>query len=80
MDSLNDVSSSSTEQINSQFKVRVSSLSLTLNKANYPLAKAKITGLSGVLTIRENDMTVKGKLMKINLMDMSPHGKMYREK
>ncbi|XP_028393538.1 vacuolar protein sorting-associated protein 13D-like [Dendronephthya gigantea] len=68
------------EHINSQYKVRVSSLSLTLNKVKYPLAKIKIAGLSSLVNMRENDMNVKGKLMKINLVDMSPHGKMYREK
>jgi vacuolar protein sorting-associated protein 13D len=66
--------------INSEYKVRVSSLSLTLNKAKYPLAKIKIAGLTSLVNLRENDMSVKGKLMKINLIDMSPHGKMYREK
>ena len=66
--------------VNSEYKVRVSSLSLTLNKVNYPLAKIKIAGLSSMVYLRENNMRVKGKLMKINLLDMSPHGKMYREK
>ena len=66
--------------VNSEYKVRVSSLSLTLNKVNYPLAKIKIAGLSSMVNLRENNMSVKGKLMKINLLDMSPHGKMYREK
>jgi vacuolar protein sorting-associated protein 13D len=66
--------------INSQYKVRVSSLSLTLNKAKYPLAKIKIAGLTSLVNMRENNISVKGKLMKINLTDMSPHGKMYREK
>ena len=68
------------EHVNSQYKVRVSSLSLTLNKIKYPLAKIKIAGLSSLVSMRENNMSVKGKLMKINLVDMSPHGKMYREK
>ena len=68
------------EYVNSEYKVRVSSLSLTLNKAKYPLAKIKIAGLTSLVNLRENNMSVKGKLMKIHLMDMSPHGKMYREK
>ena len=75
-----EVESVVAEHINSEYKVRVSSLSLTLNKVNYPLAKIKIAGLSSLVNLKENNMSVKGKLMKINLMDMSPHGKMYREK
>lgn len=66
--------------VNSEFKVRVSSLSLTLNKAKYPLAKIKIAGLSFLVNIRGNNMSMKGKISEIKLLDMSPHGKMYREK
>lgn len=66
--------------VNSEFKVRVSSLSLTLNKVKYPLAKIKISGLSTMVDMRENNMSLKGKLMAINLIDLTPHGNMYREK
>ena len=76
----NELDNVISEHINSEFNVRVSSLSLTLNKAKYPLAKIKIAGLTSLVNLRENNMSVQGKLMKINLMDMSPHGKMYREK
>ena len=68
------------ENVNTEVTLQVSSLSLTLNKAQYPLAKASVSGLTTQIDMRDGNFAAKGKLAAISVTDMSPHGALYREK
>lgn len=65
---------------NIEVNLRVSSLSLTLNKSQYPLAKARVSGLTTQIDMRDGNFAAKGKLAAISVTDVSPHGALYREK
>ncbi|XP_048580764.1 intermembrane lipid transfer protein VPS13D isoform X3 [Nematostella vectensis] len=75
-----DTSPDDNKSINTKVDIQVASLTLTVNKSQYPLAKAKVTGLSCYLDMSEGNMAAEGKLTNISLTDMSPHGALYREK
>ncbi|EDO41450.1 predicted protein [Nematostella vectensis] len=75
-----DTSPDNNKSINTKVDIQVASLTLTVNKSQYPLAKAKVTGLSCYLDMSEGNMAAEGKLTNISLTDMSPHGALYREK
>ena len=68
------------EDVNTKVTLQVSSLSLTLNKTQYPLAKAKVMGLATQIEMNDGNFAAKGKLAAISVTDMSPHGALYREK
>ena len=61
-------------------KVSMKSLSATLNKEQYPLAKAVISNLNFDMEQRGPDQHVVGSIGYISLSDMSPHGTLYRER
>ena len=61
-------------------KVSMKSLSATLNKEQYPLAKAVISNLNFDIEQRGPDQQVVGSIGYISLSDMSPHGNLYRER
>lgn len=66
--------------VNTEVDLSVKSLSLTLNKPEYELAKAKVSGLTTHMAMRDENMTVKGQLGSISLRDQSPQGSLYRER
>ena len=61
-------------------KVSMKSLSATLNKEQYPLAKAVVSNLSVDVEQRGPNQQVAGCIGYISLYDMSPHGSLYRER
>lgn len=56
------------------------SLSATLNKERYPLAKAVVSNLSFDVEQRGPNQQIEGSIGYISLSDMSPHGSLYRER
>lgn len=61
-------------------KVSMKSLSATLNKERYPLAKAVVSNLILDVEQRGPDQQFAGSIGYISLSDMSPHGALYRER
>ena len=61
-------------------KVSLKSLSATLNKEEYPLAKAAVSNLSFDVEQRGSDQKVIGSIGNMSLSDMSPYGSLYRER
>ncbi|KAK3737381.1 hypothetical protein QZH41_011519 [Actinostola sp. cb2023] len=68
------------EPTTTHIEIQVQSLTLTLNKSQYPLAKAKVAGLFCFLKMGDGRLCADGKLATVSLTDMSPHGSLYREK
>ncbi|XP_022802556.1 vacuolar protein sorting-associated protein 13D-like isoform X2 [Stylophora pistillata] len=68
------------EGINTDVKFQVLSLTLTLSKTRYPIAKVNAFGLSTEVNMSDGNFTAKGKLSSLSVTDMSPHGSLYREK
>lgn len=64
----------------SDIKVRVHSLSLTLNKPQYPLAKASVGGLDVGVLLKDGNISVNGSLKTMSLIDLTPSGSLYRER
>ena len=62
------------------FKVSMKSLSATLNKEQYPLAKAVVSNLNVDIEQQGPNQQVAGSIGYISLSDMSPHGSLYRER
>ena len=71
---------SESELHGTNIKVSMKSLSATLNKEQYPLAKAVVSNLSFDVEQRGPDQQVDGSIGYISLSDMSPHGSLYRER
>ena len=61
-------------------KLAMQSFSLSLNKEEYPLAKARISNLSCDLGLRGSNQEINGSIGRLTLMDMSPKGALYKEK
>lgn len=61
-------------------KVSVQAVSLCLNKEEYSLAKAKVSSLNCHLKLEGPNQDIAGSIGKFSLMDMSPNGKLYKEK
>lgn len=58
----------------------MASLSLILNKPEYELAKANVSVVTAHVILQDGNMDVSGKLGKISLLDLTPHGKLYPER
>ena len=69
-----------TQEPTTDLKVRVHSLSLTLNKPLYPLAKASVAGLDVGLTLKDGNLSLNGSLKTMSLVDLTPAGSLYRER
>eukprot|EP00794_Sanderia_malayensis_P015340 gene15340-16917_t len=61
-------------------RVSMKSLAATLNKERYPLAKAVVSSLSFDVEQRGSDQKVIGSIGNMSLSDMSPYGRLYRER
>ncbi|XP_070561460.1 LOW QUALITY PROTEIN: intermembrane lipid transfer protein VPS13D-like [Ptychodera flava] len=68
------------EEKNSEFDIKVQSLTLLLNKANYELARASVGKLSAHLELVDGNTSIAGSLGHVSLTDLTPHGKLYRER
>ena len=77
---LKGIEQTEAEGINTDVKFQVLSLTLTLSKIRYPIAKVNAFGLSTELNMNDENFVAKGRLSSISVTDMSPHGSLYREK
>ncbi|CAH1239855.1 VPS13D [Branchiostoma lanceolatum] len=68
------------EQVNTEVEVKVRSLSLLLNKPEYELAKANVAQLSARVSLVDGNMAVTGNLGSMSVLDLTPHGALYRER
>lgn len=66
--------------MNLNVNIKVNSLSLAFNKPEYELAKADVSHFSAHVDIRDGNFSMSGQLGNISLLDMSPHGALYRER
>ncbi|XP_078616141.1 intermembrane lipid transfer protein VPS13D-like isoform X3 [Branchiostoma floridae x Branchiostoma japonicum] len=74
------VSPDAPEQVNTEVEVKVRSLSLLLNKPEYELAKANVAQLSARVSLVDGNMAVTGNLGSMSVLDLTPHGALYRER
>ena len=65
---------------NMEVKLSIASLSLVLNKPEYELAKASVTGVSAGVTTCDGNVSVSGQLVSLSIQDSSPYGTLYRER
>ncbi|XP_033641822.1 vacuolar protein sorting-associated protein 13D-like isoform X2 [Asterias rubens] len=68
------------DEVNTEMVIQVGSLSLLLNKPDYELAKANVSEVSAHLLLMDGNIDVSGRLGSISLLDLTPHGKLYRER
>ncbi|XP_022090239.1 vacuolar protein sorting-associated protein 13D-like isoform X2 [Acanthaster planci] len=68
------------DEVNTEMVIQVGSLSLLLNKPDYELAKANVSNVSTHLLLMDGNMDVSGRLGRMSLLDLTPHGKLYRER
>ena len=68
------------EKPNMNVKVQVNALTLTLNKSQYPLAEASVSGLAATVLSRKEKNCVSGRLEFLCLSDISPNGNIYSER
>ncbi|KAK3583966.1 hypothetical protein CHS0354_033760 [Potamilus streckersoni] len=66
--------------VNSEINLKIESLSILLNKTDYELARASISRLSSLVTLRDGNFAMLGQLGSMALSDLSPHGYLYRER
>ena len=66
--------------MNSEVNLKVENLTIILNKPEYELAQASISKLTSHISLREGNFDMTGQLGKMMLVDLSPHGTLYKEK
>ncbi|XP_027135435.1 vacuolar protein sorting-associated protein 13D isoform X3 [Larimichthys crocea] len=69
-----------TEAVNTKVDLKVHSLSLVLNKKLNELARASVSKLSAHLEMLDGNLALQGSLGSLSLSDLTPHGKLYRER
>lgn len=76
----NDEDSSKSTNVNSKLDLEVRSLTLVLIRPEYEVAKANISHLS-IKTRNSGPRFIwEGRLGSMSLADLTPHGKLYRER
>ncbi|KAI6653552.1 vacuolar protein sorting-associated protein 13D [Oopsacas minuta] len=60
--------------------VSINSLIAIFNKSIYPLTCNSATGFKSSIKMEKGDVNIVGELGKASLIDLSPHGELYREK
>jgi vacuolar protein sorting-associated protein 13D len=70
----------SPEKPSMNVKVQVNALTLTLNKSQYPLAEASVSGLAATVLSRKEKKCVSGRLQFFCLSDISPNGNIYSDR
>ncbi|XP_077998114.1 intermembrane lipid transfer protein VPS13D-like [Glandiceps talaboti] len=68
------------EEKNSEFDIKVQSLTLILNKPKYELASANVSKLIAHLGLIDGNTSIAGSLGQISLTDLTPSGHLYRER
>lgn len=63
-----------------EMEVQVRSLSMMFKKDEYELAKANVSNMECRISKCPNNLSVKGRLGRMSLLDLSPHGCLYKEK
>ena len=58
----------------------IQSLSLVLNKPEYELAKASVSGVTASVRTCDGNVSVSGQLVSLSIQDSSPYGDLYRER
>lgn len=66
--------------INSKLDLEVRSLTLVLVRPEYEVAKANISHLSIKTKRSGTEFCLEGRLGSMSLADLTPHGKLYRER
>ena len=66
--------------VNSEINLKVENLTIVLNKPEYELAQASVSKLTSHVSLRDGNFDMTGQLGKMMLVDLSPHGVLYREK
>ena len=77
---LGDSSTMEKEVVNTEMQLKLHSFSLVLNKPEYELAKASISGFNSAVSLRDGNFAIEGQLGAMSIEDQSPHGKMYRQR
>lgn len=67
-------------EINSKLDLEVRSLTLILIRPEYEVAKANISHLTIRTMTSGSQFSWEGKLGSMSLADLTPHGKLYRER
>jgi vacuolar protein sorting-associated protein 13D len=65
---------------NSELDIEIRSLTLVLNRPKYEVARANISHFSTQVKSRGNEQIIQGCLGSISLLDLTPHGLLYRER
>ncbi|CAN7986722.1 unnamed protein product [Ixodes hexagonus] len=68
------------EVSNTEFEVNIHNFTVTLNKPTHELARASISGFSGHVSIKDQDIKLRASLGKISVLDLTPHGRLYPER
>ena len=68
------------KSFNSELDIEVRSLTLVLNRPQYEVARANISHLSTQVFSHSHEQTIKGRLGSMSLLDLTPHGSLYRER
>ncbi|KAG7207931.1 hypothetical protein KM043_009519 [Ampulex compressa] len=77
MDQLNK---SSDLPVHSEFEVEVRSLTLVLVQAEREIAKANVSNASMLILNTDKKSKISGSLGSMSLLDLTPHGRFYRER
>ena len=74
------VTDHSVDDVNTEVKLSIASLSLVLNKLQYELARAQVTNIASDIVVRDGNVAITGQLGSVLLQDTSPHGSLYKER
>ncbi|KAH3833861.1 hypothetical protein DPMN_107177, partial [Dreissena polymorpha] len=66
--------------VNSEISVKMEQLAVVLNKEEYILAEVSASKLNAKVTMKDGNMDAKGQLGKVNVLDLSPSGALYKER
>lgn len=65
---------------NSELDIEIRSLTLVLNRPQYEVARANISHFSTQVRSHDNEQITEGRLGSMSLLDLTPHGQLYRER
>lgn len=69
-----------TEFFNSEVDIKVRSLSVVLNKPEYEVASASAINYVSKVHLKNGNFSVEGTLGDFTLKDLTPHGRLYRDR
>ncbi|PNF41787.1 hypothetical protein B7P43_G02611, partial [Cryptotermes secundus] len=65
---------------NSELDIEIRSLTLVLNRPQYEVARANISHFSTQVKSHDKEQIIEGRLGRMSLLDLTPHGLLYRER